>query len=307
MKTLSTLLALGLSLLLFTSGAPGQMKPNAGIRGAKPSKGPSLKMAWAHLIIRLKPNHIDVAEYLRLVNDGGGAHRGGLSIPLFQGAHELSQSDSKASPLAVLKNNEAHLRGPFAKGITFISFTYKIPRPKRLAFSKKTYYPISSLHLILNSRDFDVVGPTFKGSKVKVSAKMSMLSVSADNLPAGGHIHFILKERDKGSQGMAATPATPNIGGSAHQHKKKAVLRDWRIVVRWLLPMVLMILLMVVIILSVHAPERGEASLLEAERERFLRQLADLERGDKRGDYQEKRKEILKQLAQLYAYRDTGS
>jgi hypothetical protein len=269
---------------------------------AKTREPAALRVSRIHLIVDPGKGGVRVTEVV-VVHNGGTATYAGepISVPLFHGAQNLRAEGSPGGSYE-LDGHDLRYRGYLRPGETQLQYEYDLPLTG--SFERKTRLAVERVVVILTRADFRFGGPLFKDVRKMTRNEVSFLSAQAGPVAAGGSIAFEIAP----PAGMMAASAG---GGSPEGTEKKGELvKDWRVVAKWLAPLLTLFIFFVAIYLASRreGDDLGVAddAALAALRERLLAELAAATRRAAAGEKAAARRErdLTRRLADLYRVLD---
>ena len=297
--------------------APARGQPGAGTLqlAETTSDAKALRIARTHIIVDPSQQGVRITEVVVLHNPGKETYQGKpVDLPLFQGAHNL-EADSVLAPSLRLENGILRFSGYLRPGDTQVQFDYSMPLTG--SFQRKTSLPLEKLFVVLTKPRFSLTGPSVKRVQQMTRNNTAFLLAEGDAVPAGGGVAFeISPPKDTMGAapgqggGQAAGPtqegeASGGGGGGAEKGPKGELVRDWRTVIKWLSPLVLLFIFFVVVYMAGRKDdplENADLAALVTEQGRLLAELAPVAKRAAKGERAALRREadLTHRLADVY-------
>jgi hypothetical protein len=267
-----------------------------------------VRIGRAHLIIDPSRDGVRVSEVLLLQNDGDKTYSGEpLSLPLFEGAHNLRAEEAVPGTYQI-EGSELRYRGYVRPGQSQLHFEYHMPLTG--TFERKTVLPIERLFVVLTRANFRLSGAVFKSIKKMSRNNAEFLLAQGGPVAAGGTVSFQVAPPKEMMARMAGAGMSGGGGGEGEGAPKGEIVKDWRVVAKWLAPLAALFIFFIAVYL---ASRREDSSLaladeasLAAERDRLLPELAAATRRAEGGEKGAARRqaELTRRLADVYRLLD---
>jgi hypothetical protein len=269
----------------------GKREAHAVMKLATTTKNRSqIRIHRAHIVVDPTREGIRVTELLVLRNEGDATYAGDpLPIPIFHGATNVRGEGGAFA----LEGHEVRYGGFVRPGDTQVQLEYEMPLTGR--FERKTVLPIERLFVILTRSNFRLSGAVFESVQEMTRGDVKFLSAQGGPIAAGGSFAFEI-----------APPAGMMAGAGGGEGPKGELVRDWRVVAKWMAPLFAVLIFFVAVYLASRREEddlelADEAALL-AQRDRWLADLARATREAGSGSRAAARRaaELTRRLAELY-------
>lgn len=276
-------------------------------------KADGLKLSRLHLIVDPKPDGISMTELLVVSNTGKSTYAGPpLRLPLFAGASALAGQAASAG--AVRQSGaDLELTGHLRPGETQLHFEYRLPMQGH--FERTSPMAVGELFVALTNPRFKLQGPSIRApQEIEERGTRFVLSRSGA-VEKGGRIVFHLEAPNGAAapgQGKAAAANTsmqgsderPRPGPPRDKNAKGELVKDWRVVSRWLTPLFALFVFFGVVYAAGRRDDRAarDVPALEADRRELLQALAKVTPRARAGEKGALRREteLLNRLADVY-------
>lgn len=279
-----------------------------------------IRIGRAHLILEPSAQSVRVSEVLVLHNAGKKTYTGKpLRIALFAGARDLKGGGSLAPSLR-LSGRNLEVATYLRPGETQIHFDYTLP--PHLRFERRSDLAIEKVFVVLTQPAWGLEGASIPRVREMSRNNLRFKMGEGPSVPAGGNLSFVLlpprggdaqASPGGGREGAPSAGASAGRGeagptpGNAPKGATPQLVRDWRVVVKWLLPLVaLFVFLGVVYWASGRERQtpttRLDEGALSRERDALLAELAELQRRVATGDKAAVRRDaaLRSELARTY-------
>jgi hypothetical protein len=273
--------------------AKGKREAEAAMKLATTTKDRGkIRIRRAHIVVDPAREGIRVTELLVLKNEGSATYAGDpLPIPIFHGATSVRGEGGSFA----FEGHELRYGGYVRPGDTQVQFEYQMPLTG--SFERKTVLPIERLFVILTRASFRLSGAVFESVKEMTRGDVKFLAAQGGPIAAGGSFAFEIAP----PAGMMA-----GVAGAGGEGPKGELVRDWRVVAKWMAPLFAVLIFFVAVYLASRREEddlalADDAALL-AQRDRWLADLAKAIRESSSGSKAAARRaaDLTRRLADLY-------
>jgi hypothetical protein len=263
-----------------------------------------LRVSRLHLILDPGPDGVRVTEVVVLRNDGKRTYVGKpLSFPLFAGARDF-KGEAAPPGTYTLTGSTLSYRSYVRPGDSQLRYGYWVPM--RGTFQRRLVLPVDRLFVVVTRPDFVLTGSVFESVRTLTRGEASFLSGQGGPIAAGSSFAFEIQQgAPRGGETERASGRSPEAMG-----KPAELVKDWRVVLRWLVPLFAMGIFFFGVYLAGRREEAGlalvEEAALERERDRLLAELARARRLAAKGEKRVARREeaLIRRLAEVYRRKD---
>jgi hypothetical protein len=264
-----------------------------------------LRIGRLHLILDPGRDGVHVTEVVVLRNEGKRTYAGEpLSIPLFAGARDLK---GEAAPPGTyeLKGSTLLYRSYVRPGDSQLRYGYQVPM--RGTFHRRSLLPVDRLFVVVTRPDFALTGSVFQSVQTMTRGDVNFLSGQGGPIAAGASFSFQLQHQavPRGPAEVMGAGRSPEAMG-----KQAQLVKDWRVVLRWLVPLLALGIFFFGVYLAGRREDAGlalvEEAALRGERDRLLAELARAKELAASGQKRAARREaaLTRRLAEVYRLED---